>query len=80
MPAWLVRSALKQKGLEKDISFQQEKVFADLNLIHFKSSCLGDAPVMWSSCGFPPAVPLYLETVKGLHPRVTISTDVTHAW
>lgn len=38
---------------------------------------------MHRPCGapavFPPVVPLYLETVKGLHPSVTKSTDVTHA-
>lgn len=41
----------------------------------FKSFCLIRVESLW----FPSAGPLYLETVKGPHPRVTMSTDVTRA-
>lgn len=41
----------------------------------FKSFCLLHVESLW----FPSAGPLYLETVKGPHPRVTMSTDVTRA-
>lgn len=56
------------------MEWRKVKGFVDFSLILFKSLCLEDAAVPGVSPSSASA-----EAVKGLHPPVTISTDVTHA-
>lgn len=54
---------------------EKKSSFCSFKCDPFKSFCLLRVESLW----FPSAGPLYLETVKGPHPRVTMSTDVTRA-